>query len=66
MKHRIEYSSEESGYVAYLEDEPQVSGFGATKAKALSQLEVAKAKWIADGPIPGEAAVDVSEQELPY
>jgi predicted RNase H-like HicB family nuclease len=53
----IFYSEEDDGYIADIPDLKMCSAFGKTPAKALAELELAKAAWLeaarAEGkPIP--------------
>ena len=53
----IFYSEEDAGYIADIPDLEYCSAFGETPAKALAELEVAKAAWLeaareAGQPIP--------------
>ncbi|MDP2936576.1 MAG: type II toxin-antitoxin system HicB family antitoxin [Dehalococcoidia bacterium] len=53
----IFYSEEDGGYIADIPDLEYCSAFGETPAKALAELEVAKAAWLeaareAGQPIP--------------
>jgi predicted RNase H-like HicB family nuclease len=53
----IFYSEEDDGYIADIPDLKMCSAFGKTPAKALAELEIAKAAWLeaarAEGkPIP--------------